>query len=242
MAKGRRLRKPRDYSEMRILKPRKTHGQKDQARSFRAKEAARRKKMNKFYCFKCETLTVTKGDKAVCKCGTPLNKILKPAGIGKLIKLDIYEEQILKGTPYRTIEEYRDSHDAANCEDLKRRMMRKYGDLAIGDSVRPNDGIASRIADSISRFTDKELSEDEKDEIQQLEGTIKSANIRRDTYTVDWSDAARQVAGKYNDQKYDFFDLDGDWCSWDLNRVITQRDVGRVGRVESGKGQAEVAG
>jgi len=236
MAKGRKLRKPRDYSEMRTLKPRKTHGEKDQSRSYRARRAAEKKKMgkiNKFYCFKCQTIVLSKSDTATCRCGLEVNKIMRPASIGKLIKLDIYEEKILNGTPYRSIDEFRKTDDAANCEDLKRKMMRKYGDLAISDSVRLNEGIANRIADSISRFTDKKLSEDEKNEIQQLEGTVKSANIRRDTYDIDWSESARSAAGKYNTDKYDFFDLDGDWNSWDLNRVITERDIGSVGRVES---------
>ena len=88
--------------------------------------------INKFYCFRCETITLSKSDKATCKCGAQVNKIMRPASIGKLIKLDIYEEKMLKGTPYKTIEEFRKTEDAANCEELKRRMFRKYGDMAVG--------------------------------------------------------------------------------------------------------------
>ena len=177
-----------------------------------------------------------------CKCGHAAGKIVSPGSIGKLHKLDVYEENLLKGTPFRTVEEFRDATDAPNCEDLKRRMMRKYGDLAIGDDVRPNEGLATRMSESISRFTGNDLDEKEKDDVQQMEGVIKSANVHRDTYDVDWTDSARDIAKRYNNDKYDFFDLDGDWNSWDLNRVITQRDVGRVGRVESGnQGSAEVA-
>jgi hypothetical protein len=208
--------------------------------------AERRKKVTKFYCPSCDRILkskkATKKMMVKCGCGGHASKIVQKCSIGKLAKKESYEEKILNGTPYRSMAEFRMSGDAPYCEELKSRMLRKYGDLAVGDSVRPGKYLTDKIVGAIERLTNKELSDDDKSEVQNIEGTVSKVNVRDDKTFINWSDDAQSVAGKYNTDNYDFFDLDGEWRSYDLDRVIMPRDVGRVGNVNSDRGGAVPVG
>jgi hypothetical protein len=191
----------------------------------------------KYYCPVCNVVHVLKdltGDMK-CSCGTVLTPVLKKINMGKVVKLATYSHHMLKDTHYFSLGEMRKVLNEEQ-ELMKVSMLRKYGDLAIGDSVRIGKYTGEKIVGAIEKYGPTKLDESAKNEIGGLSGVISGCNVRKDQYRVTWNKGSDELAGKYNMNGFEFFDLGGDWGSYDLDRIIQMGDVGLPGHVNRDSG------
>lgn len=185
---------------------------------------------NRFYCLGCNVTYVSKSDAAKCSCGKSMSRILRESNIGKSVKAQRYEETMIKGTEFFNISNMRKVLNPDMME-MKIAMLRKYGDLAIGDKVRIGKGVGEKIVSAIEKYGPQKLDENSKTQIMSLSGTVTGFNARKNEVTITWDKGSNEIVGRYNTNGFDFFDLGGRWSDWDLDRIITTQDVGLTGSV-----------
>lgn len=200
--------------------------------------------VKKFHCSDCNVVHVVKtnSDTAKCRCGATMGRVLQEANIGKAIKHQHYSEILTKGTEFFTLHDMRKVVNSDQ-ESMRVSMLRKYGDLAINDKVRVSKCIAERITKAIEKYGPQQLDDNSKKEIESLSGTVSGFNARKNEVRVTWDPGAGDVVAKYNTGGFDFFDLNGSWSDWDLDRIIQMSDVGKPGTVQNdSNGGGAIAG